>query len=87
MITLIIANEKMNDIMKIVKSLEESGVMIKGVSQTVKNEAKKLKGGFFGMLLPSGQVLVPRTSRGRPPPTSRRRLLKILLEYPRDVPN
>ena len=30
----------MNDIMKIVKSLEESGLLIKGVSETIKNEAK-----------------------------------------------
>ena len=40
-ITLIISNEEMNDIMKIVKSLEESGLLIKGVSQTIKNEAKE----------------------------------------------
>ena len=37
--TLIISNEEMN-IMKIVKSLEESGLLIKGVSKTIKNEAK-----------------------------------------------
>ena len=37
---LIISNEEMNDIMKIIKSLEESGLLIKGVSETVKNEAK-----------------------------------------------
>ena len=48
---LIISNEEMNDIMKIVKSLEESGLLIKGVSQTIKNEAKEQKGGFLGMLL------------------------------------
>ena len=41
----------MNDIMKIVKSLEESGLLIKGVSGTIKNEAKQQKGGFLGMLL------------------------------------
>ena len=38
--TLIISNEEMNYIMKIVKSLEESGLLIKGVSETIKNEAK-----------------------------------------------
>ena len=38
--TLIIYNEGMNDIMKIVKSLEDSGLLIKGVSETIKNEAK-----------------------------------------------
>ena len=38
--TLLILNEEMNDIMKIVKSLEESGLLINGVSRTIKNEAK-----------------------------------------------
>ena len=37
--------------MKIVKSLEEFGLLIKGVSQTFKNEAKEQKGRFLGMLL------------------------------------
>ena len=41
----------MNDIMKIIKSLEEYGLLIKGVSETIKNEAKEQKGGFLGMLL------------------------------------
>ena len=49
--TLIISNEEMNDIMKIVKSLEESDLLMKGVSETIKNEAKGQKGGFLGMLL------------------------------------
>ena len=44
--TLIISNEQMNDIMKIVKSLEESVLFIKGVSKTIKNEAKEQKGVF-----------------------------------------
>ena len=38
---LIISNEEMKDIMKIVKSLEESGVLIKGINETIKNEAKQ----------------------------------------------
>ena len=37
--------------MKIVKTLEDSGLLIKVVSETIKNEAKKQKGGFLGMLL------------------------------------
>ena len=41
----------MNDIMKIVKSLEDSGLLIKGVSGTIKNDAKEQKGGFLSMLL------------------------------------
>ena len=51
MTTLIISNEEMNDIMKIVKSLEESSLLIKGVRETIKNEAKEQKVGFLGMLL------------------------------------
>ena len=42
---------KMNDIMKTIKSFEESGLLIKSVSETNKNEAKEQKGGFLGMLL------------------------------------
>ena len=49
--TLIISNEEMSDIMKIINSLEESGLLIKGVGQTIKNKAKEQKGGFSGMLL------------------------------------
>ena len=49
--TLTISNEEMNDIMKIVKSLEESGLLTKDVSETIKNEAKKQNGGFPRMLL------------------------------------
>ena len=37
--------------MKIVKSLEESGLLIKGISETIKNEAKEQKGGFLSILL------------------------------------
>ena len=51
MTTLIISYEEMNDIMKIVKSLEESGLLIKGVSETIKSEAKEQKGEFVRMLL------------------------------------
>ena len=48
--TLIISNEEMNDILKIDKYLEQSGLIIKRVRQRIKNEAKEQKGGFFGML-------------------------------------
>ena len=41
----------MNDIVKIIKSLEESGLLIKGVSETIKNETKEHKGGFLLILL------------------------------------
>ena len=48
--TFIVSNEEIN-IIKIVKSLEESGLLIKGVSDTIKNEAKEQKEDFLGMLL------------------------------------
>ena len=48
---LIISNEEMEDIMKIVKALEESGLLMKGISETTKNEAKKQKYKFISMLL------------------------------------
>ena len=51
MTSLIFWNEDMNDIIKIVKSLEESGLLMKVVNETVKNEAKDQKGGFLQMLL------------------------------------
>ena len=49
--TLIILHEEMNDIIKITNSLEESGLLIKGISETIKYKAKEQKGGFLGMLL------------------------------------
>ena len=49
----------MNDILKIIKSREESGLLIKSSSKTIKNEAREQKGGFLGMLLDtSGAILV-----------------------------
>ena len=41
----------MNDIIKIIKSLEDSGVLVDGVTETVKDEIKKQEGGFLGALL------------------------------------
>ena len=49
--TLIILNEEMNDIMKIIKFLEESIVLISSVSETIKNVAKEQRAGFFCILL------------------------------------
>ena len=46
-VLLIILNEEINDIMKKVKSLEESGLIIKGASQTIKNESKNKKEDFL----------------------------------------
>ena len=47
---LIISNSEMNDIIKIVKSLEESGLLLKGVTGTVQNDVKEQKGQFLSML-------------------------------------
>ena len=41
----------MEDIIKIVKSLEDSGLLLKGATETVQNEVKEQKGGFLSMLL------------------------------------
>ena len=49
--TLIISNDEMEDILEIVKSLEDCGLLLKGFSETIKNEAKEQKGGFLCMLL------------------------------------
>ena len=49
--TLIISNEEMNDVIKIIQSLEDSNILLKGVTNTIKNEAKEQKGGFLSMLL------------------------------------
>ena len=51
MTTLIISDKDMNDIMKIVKSTDKSGLSITGVSKTIKNEAKEQKGAFCSVLL------------------------------------
>ena len=49
--TLIISNEEMNDIMKIIQAFENSNILLKGVTKTIKNETKEQKGGFLSMLL------------------------------------
>ena len=49
--TLIISNNEIEDIIKIVKSLEDSGLLLEGVTETVQNEVKGQKGGFLNMLL------------------------------------
>ena len=50
-VKLIIEQEDMNDIMKITKALENSGILLKGVSETIKDETKEQRGGFLSMLL------------------------------------
>ena len=41
----------MDDILKTIKSLEDSGVLLKGVSQTIQHEAKEQRGGFLSMVM------------------------------------
>ena len=59
MSTLTISNKEVEDIEKIGKSLKDFGLLIKGISGTVENEAKEQKGEFLGMLLDtlSGSLL------------------------------
>ena len=49
--TLIISNKEMHDIMKIVQALEDSNILLKRVTKTIRKETKEQKGGFLGMLL------------------------------------
>ena len=51
MTTLKISNDEIHDIIKIVKSLEDSGLLVKGLTENVQNEVKKQKGGFLSALL------------------------------------
>ena len=49
--TLIVSNEEVKDILKTVESLEDSGLLMKYVSETIKHEVKEQKGEFLGMLV------------------------------------
>ena len=49
--TLIVSNKEMNDVIKVVQALEDSGILLKGVTKTIKDETKEQKGGFLSMLL------------------------------------
>ena len=49
--TLIILNDETENVMKIVKSVEDSGLLLKGVSETIQNEVKEQRRGFLSMLL------------------------------------
>ena len=65
MTTLIIANEEMNDIIKIVKPPEESFLLIKGVSETVKNEAGTLDASLLRNLLTGKDTIRPGEGKVR----------------------
>ena len=49
--TLIIFNDDLNDLLEVIKSLEKNGILLDGITETVKNEVKEQKGGFLSMLL------------------------------------
>ena len=51
MTRLVISNNEIEDIIKIVKSLDDSGSLLEGVTKTVQNDVKEQKGGFLSMLL------------------------------------
>ena len=56
----------MNDIIKILQALEDSNILLKGVTETVKNETKEQKGGFLSMLLGTlGASLLGNLSAGK----------------------
>ena len=63
--TLIISNEGINDRMKIVQALEDSNVLLKAVTETIKNEPKEQKGGFFSMLGTLGASLLRNLLSGK----------------------
>ena len=62
MAALIISNEEMEDTVKKVKLLEKSGLLIKGIDETIKNEAKEQKGGFLPMSLGTLAASILRNS-------------------------
>ena len=60
------SNKEKKDMMKLVKSLEKSELLIEVVSETIRNEVKEQKGGFLGMLLGKlGASLLGNLSAGK----------------------
>ena len=57
MTTLIISNKEINNVMKIVKCLKVSGLLVEGISKTIENKAKEQRDGFSSISLVH-QVLV-----------------------------
>ena len=56
----------MNDIMKIVQALEDSNILLKGVTKTIENETKEQQDGFLSMLLGTlGATLLGNLSSGK----------------------
>ena len=64
--TLIISNKDMDDLIKIVKSLEDSGLLLKGLTESVQNEVKEQKGRFLSVLLGTlGAILLENLLTGK----------------------
>ena len=68
--TLITSNDDMQDLLKIVNSLDDSGLLLDGITETLKNEVKKREGGFLSTLLGTigaillGDILFSRKGKG-----------------------
>ena len=64
-VKLIIEQEDMNDIIKIIEALENLGILLKGVTKTIENESKEQRGGFLSMLLGTlGAILLGNALTG-----------------------
>ena len=62
----IISNREVNDIIKIVKALEDSNILLKGVTESIKKETKEQKGGFLGTLVGTlGSILLGNLLSGK----------------------
>ena len=60
------SNDEMKDIIRIIKSLEDSGLLLKGVSETIQDEPKQQNGGFLSMLLGTlGETLLGNILAGK----------------------
>ena len=65
-VKLIIEQKDMNDIIKIIETLENSGILLKGVTKTIENETKEQRGEFLSMLLgTSGASLLGNLLTGK----------------------
>ena len=63
---LIISNKEMNEVMKIVQAFEDSNILLKGVTKTIKNETKEQNGGFLSILLGTlGESLLENMLAGK----------------------
>ena len=79
--TLILSNDEMKDFIRIVKSLEDSGLFLKGVCKTIQNETEEQKGGFLSMLLGTlGASLLGNILAGEGINRLKKELLELVME-------